>query len=51
MTLRDLYGREVLTLEQPLPTTVDLGSLPDGLYLLQVATDHDTYHVKLLIRH
>ena len=51
MTLRDLYGREVLTLEQPLPTTVDLSSLPDGLYLLQVATDHDTYHVKLLIRH
>ncbi len=47
----DMYGRDVLLVARPLPSMLDLSALPDGLYLLQAATEFDTYNLKILIRH
>ena len=54
-TLRvlDLYGREVYSLtalHSPL-STLYLGFLPDGIYLLQVTDSHGTFNRKLIIQH
>lgn len=54
-TLRvlDIYGREVYTfttLHSPL-STLHLGFLPDGIYLLQVTTLQGIYNQKLIIQH
>jgi hypothetical protein len=49
----DIYGRSVYKSQNPLepPATLSLDFLPDGLYLMTVATSDTHQHIKLIIRH
>lgn len=43
--------KQIQLLNTPSPQTVNLSGLPDGIYLLQVRSNNNTYSSKLIIQH
>jgi hypothetical protein len=48
--IRDIQGRDLLRAERPLPHTLDIAELPEGMYILQIDDGSHIQERKFIIQ-